>query len=91
VHRLGIEADWIVFGHVHRLGPMFDDDLEDWVGPDNQLRFVNTGSWLYEPVLVHRVRPPHPYWPGGSIVIDDGADPRAVNLLEGVRVAELRC
>src|SRR5205085_988216 len=35
VHRLGVDADWIVFGHVHRLGPMAEDDPGDWVGPDN--------------------------------------------------------
>ncbi|MEV9163428.1 hypothetical protein AB0127_27430, partial [Klebsiella pneumoniae] len=26
VHRLAIDADWVVFGHVHRLGPLADDD-----------------------------------------------------------------
>src|SRR5581483_6044287 len=90
VHRLGVDADWLVFGHVHRLGPLAEDDPADWLGPDGRLRLLNTGSWLYEPALVHRASPPHPYWPGGSVVIDDDEDPRAVNLLDELDASELR-
>jgi hypothetical protein len=43
---------------------------------------LNTGSWLYEPLLIDRTQPPHPYWPGGAIRIESGHPPRAVNLLE---------
>jgi hypothetical protein len=39
---------------------------------------------LYEPRLVHRAKPPHPYWPGGAVVLDDGQDPRAIGLLDDV-------
>ncbi len=90
VHRLRVDADWVVFGHVHRTGPLTDDDPADWYGPDGRLRLLNTGSWLYEPALVHRARPPHPYWPGGAVVLDEGQDPRAVCLLDECGVAELR-
>jgi UDP-2,3-diacylglucosamine pyrophosphatase LpxH len=91
VHRLGVDADWVVFGHVHRLGPLPGDAGADWVGPDGRLRLLNSGSWLYEPALVHRsAAPPHPYWPGGGVVIDDGQDPRAVNLLEDLDATALR-
>ncbi len=90
VHRLGVDADWVVFGHVHRTGPLAGDDPADWYGPDGRLRLLNTGSWLYEPALVHRARPPHPYWPGGAVVIDEGRDPRAVCLLNECTAAELR-
>ena len=31
---------------------------------------LNTGSWLYEPLLVHRAAPPHPYWPGGAVLLE---------------------
>ena len=27
-HRLGVRADWVVFGHVHRCGPLAGDDPE---------------------------------------------------------------
>src|SRR3954454_2408169 len=33
VHRLGVDADWVVFGHVHRRGPLPGDDLRRWRGP----------------------------------------------------------
>jgi UDP-2,3-diacylglucosamine pyrophosphatase LpxH len=82
VHRLGVEADWVVFGHVHRCGPLPGDDLEQWRGPSGRPRIANTGSWVYEPLLLHRAEPPHPYWPGGAVVIEDDGDPRAIGLLD---------
>jgi hypothetical protein len=82
VHRLGVDAEWVVFGHVHRSGPLPGDDLRRWRGPGGRPRIANTGSWVYEPLLLHGVRPPHPYWPGGAIVVDDDGDPRAVGLLD---------
>ena len=45
-------------------------------------RIANTGSWIYEPLLLHHGGPPHPYWPGGALVLDDDGDPRAVGLLD---------
>lgn len=82
VHMLGVEADWVIFGHVHRCGPLPADDPERWCGPGGTPRIVNTGSWVYEPLLVHRATPPHPYWPGGAVLLEDGGEPRAVGLLD---------
>ena len=59
-------------GHVHRRGPLPDDDLARWRGPDGRPRIVNSGAWTYEPLLLHRATPPHPYWPGGAIRLRDG-------------------
>jgi hypothetical protein len=84
VHRLGVDADWVIFGHVHRLGPLAGDEPRQWRGPGGRPAMLNTGSWVYEPALVHRATPPHPYWPGGAVVLDDGQEPRAVGLLDGV-------
>jgi UDP-2,3-diacylglucosamine pyrophosphatase LpxH len=89
VRRLGVDADWVVFGHVHRLGPLAPDDPAIWRGPGGAPRVLNTGSWLYEPLLVHRARPPHPYWPGGAVLLEPSADPRAVSLLDDVRAEAL--
>lgn len=80
VHRLGVDADWVVFGHVHRRGPLPTDDASQWGGSEGP-RIVNTGSWVHEPRLVHRASPPHPYWPGGAVVIDGDGPPRSVGLL----------
>lgn len=87
--RLGVEADWVLFGHVHRRGPLPGDDPEQWRGP-NGTRIANSGSWVAEPLLVHGVNAPHPYWPGGAIVIDDDGDPRTIGLLDDVALDALR-
>ena len=86
VERLGIEADVVLFGHVHRRGPI---DGEIWPA-DNGTRFINTGSWLYEPLLVDRARPPHGYWPGGAVLLEPGRPPRSVGLLDDLGAADLR-
>ena len=82
VHRLGVDADWVLFGHVHRLGPLSGEDPQQWRGPGGLPRILNTGSWLYEPLLVHDASPPHPYWPGGAVLLEPGRDPRAIGLLD---------
>ena len=90
VHRLGVDADWVIFGHVHRCGPLADDSLETWCGPGGRPQVANTGSWVYEPLLVHRATPPHPYWPGGAIILNDQGGPRAAGLLDHLDAAALR-
>jgi UDP-2,3-diacylglucosamine pyrophosphatase LpxH len=88
-HRLGVDAEWVVFGHVHRRGPLPGDDVRSWLGPDGTPKIANTGSWVYEPLLVHHATPPHPYWPGGAIVLEDGGEPRPVGLLDHVEATTL--
>ncbi|TMK41446.1 MAG: hypothetical protein E6G56_04325 [Actinobacteria bacterium] len=89
-HRLGIDAEWVLFGHVHRRGPLVGDDARHWRGPGGRPRIVNTGSWVYEPLLVHRARAPHPYWPGGAVALEPGREPRAIGLLDRLDATELR-
>lgn len=89
VRRLGIDAEWVLFGHVHRLGPLDPDDPEQWRGPDGSPEFLNTGSWVYEPRLVNRASPPHPYWPGGAVVLEDGQPPRSTGLLDSLSAEQL--
>lgn len=82
VHRLGVDADWVIFGHVHRCGPLDQDDPAQWTGPGGRPRILNTGSWVHEPRLLHSVASPHPYWPGGAVILDQDGAPRAVSLLD---------
>jgi len=89
VHRLGVDADWVVFGHVHRSGPIAGDQAASWTGPGGSPRIVNTGSWVYEPLLVHHATPPHPYWPGGAVMLEDGRDPLAIGLLDHLDASAL--
>ncbi len=82
VRRLGVDADFVLFGHVHRLGPLPGDDLREWALPAGGPRIANTGSWIYEPRLVARVvAAPHPYWPGGAITLRADGELSAVGLL----------
>jgi len=87
--RLGVDADWVLFGHVHRLGPLEGDRLEQWQGPDGRPRIANSGSWVYEPLLLHNATPPHPYWPGGAIMLEDDLDPVVLGLLDDLPASEL--
>jgi UDP-2,3-diacylglucosamine pyrophosphatase LpxH len=87
--RLGVDAEWVVYGHVHRNGPREDDEASLWSGPGGRPLLANTGSWIYEPLLLHNGGPPHPYWPGGALIVEDEDDPVAVGLLDGVDVAAL--
>lgn len=90
VHRLGVDAEWVLFGHVHRSGPLPGEDPLQWQGPGGRPKIANTGSWCYEPLLLHRATPPHPYWPGGAVLLEPGQDPRAIGLLDDLDVAALR-
>jgi hypothetical protein len=42
---------------------------------------ANTGSWVHEPLLIHRAKASRPYWPGGAVLLEDGGEPRAISLL----------
>jgi hypothetical protein len=79
VRRLGIDADHVLFGHTHRRGP-----LRAEVGwrLETGTRLWNTGSWIHTPWLLGKTAADSPYWPGTIIVLEDGRDPRAQNLLE---------
>jgi hypothetical protein len=90
VHRLGVEADFVVFGHVHRVGPLNGEDRRAWEGPEGRPKVLNTGAWVYEPRILHGARPPHPYWPGGAVVLEPGSEPRALGLLDDVNAELLR-
>jgi UDP-2,3-diacylglucosamine pyrophosphatase LpxH len=90
--HLGIDADWVLFGHVHRRGPIGDEPWPDENEPAHPARprLLNTGAWLYEPLLLDRATPPHPYWPGGAVLLEDGRAPRSVGLLDDVAAEQLR-
>jgi UDP-2,3-diacylglucosamine pyrophosphatase LpxH len=86
--RLRVESEVVIFGHVHRLGPVGHDDPREWDAPGAP-RLLNTGSWLYEQLLVDRAQPPHPYWPGGAIQLEPGSPPYAVGLLDDLDEGQL--
>ena len=89
VGRLGVEAERVLFGHVHRLGPLPGDLEARWRGPRGGPRLLNSGSWVYEPLLIHNATAPHPYWPGGAVILNEDEAPRAIGLLDTVPAHEM--
>jgi hypothetical protein len=87
--RLNVKAEHVIFGHLHRAGPRQGDHLPDWM-PRERQRFTNSGCWVYEPLLLAGAHPPHPYWPGGAVLVEDGQAPVALGLLDEVDEAVLR-
>jgi UDP-2,3-diacylglucosamine pyrophosphatase LpxH len=87
--QLEIDAQWVIFGHVHRLGPLGEDEPSEWALAGAP-RLLNSGAWMYEPLLVDRASAPHPYWPGGAVVVEEGRPPEVVSLLDHLSAAELR-
>jgi len=83
------DAEWVIFGHVHRRGPRPGDDAARWSGPDGRPKLLNTGSWRYEPVVVRGLDGGASYWPGGAVSIGDDGVPHSLGLLEGLSEREL--
>jgi UDP-2,3-diacylglucosamine pyrophosphatase LpxH len=90
VHALGIRAPWVIFGHVHHLGPLPGVRTAPWAGLSDGQRLLNTGCWRFEPVIGHHVHTPNPYWPGGAVEIGDDGIPRAIALLDDLTEADFR-
>ncbi|WP_372789670.1 metallophosphoesterase [Paraconexibacter sp.] len=88
--RLGVDAKTVVFGHLHRAGPLSDDPRGEWTPLRGGPRLLNTGCWVYEPLLLAGAGPGHPYWPGGAVRVDARGRARTVNLLDAVDPADLR-
>jgi hypothetical protein len=86
--RLAIDAPHVIFGHTHRTGPLAGDDPAEWLTPAGT-RLHNCGSWVFETHLMTRVAEESPYWPGGSVTVDDDGAPRLGRLLDGAPVEEL--
>jgi UDP-2,3-diacylglucosamine pyrophosphatase LpxH len=86
---LGVGAEHVIFGHVHRRGPRERDDPSRWSGPGGRPRLLNTGSWRYEPVVVRGLDGESSYWPGGAVSIGADGVPRSIGLLDGLSEREL--
>jgi hypothetical protein len=92
VDRLGIDAEHVVFGHIHRRGPLPGEDGRTATDPEWERRGVrlhNTGSWVYVPAMLGGSIADSPFWPGRMIVVPEHGDPEAVELLAEADHAEL--
>ncbi|MCW3004885.1 MAG: hypothetical protein JWQ20_4183 [Conexibacter sp.] len=79
--NLRIPAEYVVFGHLHRAGPLPGrDDPRRWTTATGT-RLVNTGSWVVE----HRLLGPGTtgaYWPGTCVEVPASGPPTVVRLLQ---------
>ena len=93
-HRLRLRANWVVFGHIHRRGPLPGDPPDVWRprGADGP-HLVNSGSWVFDSALAGATGKPsaeRPYRPGGAVLLEPGRNPRVVDLLADVPDRVLR-
>jgi hypothetical protein len=86
--RLGLGDAHVVFGHTHRTGPLPGDDVWEWVGPAGA-RLMNAGCWTYDHYFLGGAPGESPYWPGGAVLVEDGAPPRLLRLLDALEPSEL--
>lgn len=89
VARLGIQAQYVVFGHSHRGGPVAADDHAEWTAPGGA-RLHNAGCWIYERHFATGAPGASPYWPGGAIALDGDEPPRYERLLDELPAEDLR-
>jgi len=81
--RLGVGARYVIFGHTHRAGPVGYDDRAEWIAPTGA-HLLNTGCWLHEPVFLGDDPSRSPYRPGFGVVMERGAAPALINLLDDI-------
>lgn len=78
VRRLGVRADYVLFGHTHRPGPL--EGEPSWTLPGGAC-LVNAGSWVYTPALVGDAGEQGPHWPGTCVVVRDSGPPELRRIL----------
>lgn len=92
VRSLEIDAEHVIFGHIHRRGPHHDDrgGAADppWSRPGAHL--WNPGCWVYAASMISTVEPGSAFWPGSVLFVEDDGPPVLVPLLDEKRHAALR-
>ncbi len=81
---LGVSADYVIFGHTHRAGPVDGDDPSEWVTAGGG-RLINSGCWVHEPAFMGADPSQSPYRTGFCVIVEDTdppTPPRLVNLLD---------
>ena len=79
--RLRVEAEYVVYGHSHRPGPLPRDDPAAWRLPSGA-GIHATGSWVYSPGLCGPTPEQSMFWPGTVTWIPDDGPPVRRELLQ---------
>jgi predicted phosphodiesterase len=88
VGRLHVEADYVVFGHTHRPGPLERDDRSSWQLPGGPSLHCS-GSWTYSSGLCGPSAEQSMFWPGTVMWVGDEGPPERRELLHGRSRVEL--
>ena len=92
VDRLGIEADHVIFGHIHRRGPLPGEDGRAATDPLWERRGTtlhNTGCWLYVSAMLGSGSSSSPFWPGRVVIVGEQGEPEVIEVLAEATHAEL--
>ncbi len=92
VDRLEIEAPHVIFGHIHRRGPLPGEDGRAATDPPWEQRGTtlhNTGCWLYVDAMLGSTSAESPFWPGRVVIVRTQGNPEAIDVLAGATHAEL--
>jgi hypothetical protein len=87
--RLALGDAHVIFGHTHRAGPLPGDIEAEWLGPAGA-RLLNAGCWTFDSYFVTDEPGESPYWPGGSVLVEDTGPPLLRRLLNDRTAAELK-
>jgi len=74
VGLLGVEADYVIFGHTHCAGPLPWMDPAEWRLP-NGGQMINSGCWTDEP-RINSTEIVSPYRPGRGVLVTDSGPPQ---------------
>ena len=81
IETLGVDADYALYGHTHRAGPLPSDEADTWV-TNSGVKLINSGCWVTEESFVGGDLSQTAYRPGFGIRIGETGPPELVNLLE---------
>jgi predicted phosphodiesterase len=83
LEAMDVDAEYALYGHTHRAGPLPSDDADLWV-TKRGTKMINTGCWVSEEAIVGSDLAETAYRPGFAVRIDSdtGRPPELVNLLE---------
>jgi predicted phosphodiesterase len=87
IRGLGINADYVLFGHTHLAGPR--PGQKNFSLPGGT-KLVNTGNWVYDGTVLAREGLLSPYWPGVCTVVGASGRPRQFRLLDDIDHLTLR-
>lgn len=80
---LSVRADYAIFGHSHRAGPLPGDATSEWRTLGGTT-LINSGCWVHEQSFLGSDPSRSPYRAGFAVVIDGDAAPQLVNVLDPV-------